>query len=147
MIVKYIATMNSNAAPIVSDTSRRIIDANDAMDALTIMLAEYYHSAGLFSAIIETDEPTPRLIARFASARANAQAFAAKKTTSTVRGEGDRFIIQWCGVETPVFVSGFNDVAEFFDTATGKVVSRFGFKDGNLAPFQHDEHRVTPFPW
>jgi hypothetical protein len=133
--MKFTATMNSNGFPF-SEQSERIICADSVVDAIAIMLAEYDHPARLFSAIITVDG---RMVARFSSARANAQAFATKRTTSTVRDDGDRFVIRWCGDEQPIFVKGFSDVTDFFDDTTGKLMAQ-------VASPAHDEHNVTPFP-
>jgi len=92
----YQFVANSNAAPFVSDTSQRFIDAETAMEALKKGVDEYSHPAGLYSAMVETCEEDSKVVARYLSERARRQE---KAPCGVTRWEGDKLIVD--GVEQP----------------------------------------------
>jgi hypothetical protein len=52
---EYFVVMNSNAAPICSDTSSRFVLARTPAEALATACMEYKHPAGLYSAAVYRD--------------------------------------------------------------------------------------------
>lgn len=66
----YHYTINSNAAPFFSDSDSGFVEGETAMKALKKVVKGYNHPCGLYSAIITSCEPKPKLLARFLSARA-----------------------------------------------------------------------------
>jgi hypothetical protein len=57
----------SGAAPIVSDKDSGFIEAETPKEALEKVVERYSHPCGLFSAIIQSCEEKPKILARFLS--------------------------------------------------------------------------------
>src|SRR5262245_53093735 len=50
LMPEFFIVANSKAAPIVSDTTRTYVEADNAEDALVQFIREYSHPAGLYAA-------------------------------------------------------------------------------------------------
>jgi hypothetical protein len=81
---------NSVAAPFFSDPSDGFIEEATAMKALEKLVREYTHPCGLFSAVIESCEPKPKMLARYLSASAVAQQTAVDDGGS-ILGANDKY--------------------------------------------------------
>lgn len=105
---------NSKAAPFFSDPNSGFIEAKSALEALKELVKQYKHPCGLFSAIIESCEPKPKMLARFLSASALAQEVAADKSKGGICGMGECYRIRTDDGDAYVYVKDYQDKVEAF---------------------------------
>ena len=85
---------NSNAAPFFSDSDAGFVEANTPKEAIEKIVKKYNHPCGLFAAIIETCEETPKILAKYLSANAVCQQDAIKKSKGGILSENGKIRIR-----------------------------------------------------